>query len=180
MFRAECKAGTELGKMASAIMASGGLITDEITNAIVANRIAQPDCANGFLLDGYPRTVPQASYFAGLLRERGLPDPIVIHLDVADELLVTRLTARRQCPVCKRIYNLLSQPPREPGRCDVDGAELISRADDQEATIRERLRAYNELTGPVLKWYGRKMVRKVDGSQPPAVVAKEIERVKAG
>ncbi len=177
MFRAEVKAGTELGKTAAAIMASGGLITDEITNAIVANRIAQPDCVNGFLLDGYPRTVPQAKYLAGLLHERGLPEPIVVHLDVAEDLLVARLTARRQCPVCKRIYNLISQPPKADNICDDDGSALITRADDQEATIRQRLRAYEELTGPILKWYGGSVVRKVDGSAPLDDVRKAVERV---
>jgi len=177
MFRAETKAGTELGKTASAIMAAGGLITDEITNAIVAGRIAKPDCANGFLLDGYPRTVPQAQYFGGLLKTRGLPEPVVIHIDVNEDLLVARLTSRRQCPACGRIYNLLSQPPRVAGRCDVDGAELITRADDQEATIRQRLKAYHELTGPILQWYGPAVVRKVDGGRAPDLVAKDIERV---
>ena len=176
MFRAECKAGTELGKMASSIMASGGLITDEITNGIVANRIAQPDCAGGFLLDGYPRTVPQAEHFAGLLRERGLPQPVVIFLDVPTEALVARLTARRQCPQCLRIYNLLSQPPRVEGKCDDDGADLLTRVDDQEATIRQRMRAYQELTGPIVAWYGEAAVRKVDGSQPLAAVTKAVEQ----
>jgi adenylate kinase len=175
MFRAEVKAGTELGKTAAAIMAAGGLITDDITNAIVAGRIAQPDCAKGFMLDGYPRTVPQAQYFDGVLRERGLATPIVIHMDVPDEALVSRLTARRQCPVCKRIYNLLSQPPRVAGKCDDDGAELSTRADDQEATIRERLKAYNDLTGPILKHYGPAVVRTVDGTRSPAEVTKAIE-----
>ena len=176
MFRAECKAGTELGKTASAIMSSGGLIPDEVTNAIVASRIAKPDCANGFLLDGYPRTVPQAQYFNGVLRERGLPAPIVVHLDVHEELLVARLTARRQCPVCKRIYNLISQPPQVAGRCDVDGAELSSREDDQETTIRQRLKSYHELTGPILEFYGEAAVRCVDGGAAPADVAKAVER----
>lgn len=175
MFRAECKAGTELGKMASAIMAAGGLITDDITNGIVANRIAQPDCAKGFLLDGYPRTVPQAKAFGELLKQRGLPEPIVIHLDVPAEALVARLTARRQCPKCLRIYNLLSQAPRTAGQCDDDAAELIARADDQEATIRQRLKAYDEQTGPVLDWYGPSVTRKVDGSMKPAEVAKAVE-----
>ena len=177
MFRAECKAGTELGKMASAIMASGGLITDDITNGIVANRIAQPDCADGFLLDGYPRTVPQAEHFAGLLRKRWLPQPVVIFLDVPTEALVARLTARRQCPQCKRIYNVLSQPPRVEGKCDDDGADLFTRVDDQEATIRQRMRAYEELTGPIVAWYGEGAVHKVDGSQPFAAVTKAVERV---
>jgi adenylate kinase len=176
MFRAEVKAGTELGKMAAAIMAAGGLITDEITNGIVASRISKPDCANGFLLDGYPRTVPQAKNLAALLREKGLPEPIVIHLDVPAEPLVARLTARRQCPKCGRIYNLLSQPPKVAGICDDDGTALITRADDQEATIRQRLRAYEELTGPILDWYGPSIVHKVDGSQTPAEVAKAIEK----
>ncbi len=175
MFRAEVKAGTELGKTAAAIMAAGGLITDEITNAIVAGRIAQSDCVNGFMLDGYPRTVPQAQYFDELLRQRGLSAPIVVHIDVPDEALVSRLTARRQCPTCKRIYNLLSQPPRISGRCDDDEADLITRSDDQEATIRQRLKAYNELTGPILKWYGPAVVRTVDGTRAPEEVTRAIE-----
>jgi len=176
MFRAELKAGTELGKQASAIMASGGLVGDEIVNGIVANRIGRPDCANGFLLDGYPRTVPQAQYFGGLLRQRGLPDPIVIHMDVADDPLVARLTARRQCPKCLRIYNLQSQPPRVAGKCDDDGSALITREDDQESVIRRRLAAYQELTGPVLAWYGKGAVWTVDGGRPPDAVSRDVER----
>jgi adenylate kinase len=174
MFRAEIKGGTPLGKAASAILAAGGLVGDDIVNGMVANRIAQPDCARGFLLDGYPRTVPQAEVFAKLLRERGLPEPVVIHLDVADSVLVARLTARRQCPQCKRIYNLISQPPRTEGRCDDDGSELTTRADDQEQVIRQRLQAYEEQTGPILKYYGPRLVRKVDGTAPPDQVAKAI------
>jgi adenylate kinase len=174
VFRAEIKAGTPLGKMAASIMAAGGLVGDDIVDGIVANRIAQPDCARGFLLDGYPRTVPQAEAFTAVLRQRGLPDPVVIHLDVADSVLVARLTARRQCPQCKRIYNVISQPPRTEGRCDDDGAELTARADDREQVIRQRLQAYNEQTGPILKYYGPAQVRKVDGSAPPEQVAKAI------
>ncbi len=174
MFRAECAAGTELGRMASSIMSQGGLVGDDIVNAIVARRISQPDCANGFLLDGYPRTVPQAMNFSALLRKKGLLDPIVIHLHVAEEALVARLTARRQCPKCLRIYNLLSQPPRTEGRCDDDGTALITRQDDREAVIRQRLRAYDELTGPVLKYYGPSMVRRVDGAGAPESVARAI------
>jgi adenylate kinase len=174
VFRAEIKAGTPLGKMAASIMAAGGLVGDDIVDGIVANRIAQPDCARGFLLDGYPRTVPQAEAFTAVLRQRGLPDPVVIHLDVADSVLVARLTARRQCPQCKRIYNVISQPPRTEGRCDDDGAELTARADDREQVIRQRLQAYNEQTGPILKYYGPGQVRKVDGSAAPEQVAKAI------
>lgn len=176
MFRAECKAGTQLGKMACSIIKAGGLVGDEIVNEIVANRIARPDCADGFLLDGYPRTAPQAKQFSCLLHRRGLPDPIVIHLDVSDCALVARLMARRQCPQCLRIYNLLSQPPRTADRCDDDGAVLLTRDDDREPVIRDRLRAYRELTGPVLKWYGECSVRTVDGGAAPEQVARAVER----
>ena len=174
MFRAECKAGTELGRLACSILSKGGLVDDEIVDGIVAGRITRPDCAQGFLLDGYPRTVPQAQAFASLVRERGLPDPIVIHLDVADAALLERLTSRRQCPACLRIYNLISQPPRIAGLCDDDGAPLATRDDDQEAVIRRRLQAYQEQTGPILKWYGESLVRRVDGSGPADVVAQAV------
>jgi adenylate kinase len=176
MFRAECKAGTDLGKMACSILRSGGLVGDDIVNGIVANRIARPDCANGFLLDGYPRTIPQAMQFANLLTQRNLPRPIVIHLDVPDAPLVARLTARRQCPQCLRIYNVLFQPPRNAERCDDDGSPLLTRDDDQEGVIRARLRAYQELTGPILQWYGSGTVRNVDGQASPDQVSLQIER----
>ena len=162
--------------MACQIMAAGGLIGDDIVNGVVANRLARPDCTGGFLLDGYPRTVAQAQNFGRLLSERGLPDPVVIHLDVSDESLVARLTARRQCPTCLKIYNLLSQPPRADGVCDHDGAALLTREDDCESVIRERLRAYHKLTGPILAWYGVERVRTVDGGLAPAEVARAIER----
>ena len=177
MFRAECKAGTELGKAACSILARGGLVSDELVNGIVANRIARPDCKEGFLLDGYPRTVPQAIWFSALLRDRGLPMPVVIHLDVPDEALVTRLTARRQCPQCKHIYNAVLQPPKVAGVCDEDGAALLTRDDDREDVVRQRLRAYDELTGPILKWFGPTVVRSVDGTRPADAVALAVERV---
>ncbi|HYW47687.1 MAG TPA: adenylate kinase [Bryobacteraceae bacterium] len=173
-FRAECQKGTELGKMASAIMKSGGLVGDDIVNGIVASRISQPDCADGYLLDGYPRTVPQAVFLTNFLRETGQHEPVVIHLDVASDALVTRLTARRQCPECGRIYNLLSQPPRTAGECDDDRAPLLTRDDDQEAVIRRRLRAYHEQTGPILEWYGERVVQTIDGAAPADEVGRAI------
>jgi adenylate kinase len=177
MFRAECKAGTELGKAACEILSRGGLVGDDLVNGIVASRIARPDCKDGFLLDGYPRTVPQAIHFLTLVRERGLPEPVVIHLDVPDEALVTRLTARSQCPQCKRIYNRILQPPLNAGECDDDGVALITREDDREDVVRRRLRAYDELTGPILKWFGPSVVRSVDGTRPADAVAQAVERV---
>jgi adenylate kinase len=176
MFRAECNAGTELGKAAGSILSSGGLLSDDLVNGIVAHRIAERDCEDGFLLDGFPRTVSQAIHLSALLRERGLPLPVLIHLDVPDEALVTRLTARRQCPQCLRIYNALLQPPRSAGVCDQDGAALIARNDDGEEVIRQRLRTYHELTSPILKWFGPSVVRSVDGTRSADEVAPVVER----
>jgi adenylate kinase len=170
VFRAECKAGTPLGKLVCETLKKGGLVSDEIVNQVVAGRLARPDCADGFLLDGYPRTLAQAQRFDALLRERHLPAPIVVHLDVSERLLVERLTARRQCPKCLRIYNLLSQPPAIEGMCDGDGTALVTREDD-----RERLQAYRKLTGPILEWYGEARVRTVDGGAAPARVAAAVE-----
>lgn len=180
MFRAEIKAGTELGQTVSEIMTRGGLVSDDLVNRIVASRTSRPDCSGGFLLDGYPRTVPQARVFSGVLRQRSLPDPIVIHMDVPDDSLVARLTARRQCPECKRIYNLLSQPPKVAGQCDDDHAPLLVRDDDNEATVRRRLMAYKELTGPTLDWYGASMVHTVNGDLAPENVRKAIAQAVVG
>jgi adenylate kinase len=178
MLRAECKSGTELGKIACSILSKGGLVEDHLVTETVAKRIALPDCSKGFLLDGYPRTVPQARQFLALLRDRGLPDPLVIHLDVPDHVVIERLTARRQCPQCLRIYNLQSQSPRVAGVCDVDGSNLLIREDDQETVIRQRLKAYHELTGPVLEWLKR-YVRRVDGALPAEQVSQAIRRLLA-
>jgi adenylate kinase len=162
--------------MASAIMSAGGLVGDDIVNGMVANRLARPDCARGCLLDGYPRTIAQARFLANLADERDLPDPVVIHMEVPSDLLVTRLTARRQCPECRRIYNLLSQPPRVQGICDDDRAPLQTRDDDQECVIRRRLAAYQQQTGPVLAWYGSGVVHTVNGALSPEQVAEAIEQ----
>jgi adenylate kinase len=177
MFRAECKAGTSLGRRARAILARGGLIGDDIVNAMVAGRIDQEDCCDGFLLDGYPRTTAQARFFIQLLERRSLKHPVVIHLDVPAEALARRLAARRQCPRCLRIYNLLTQPPCHEGRCDEDGMALLRREDDTEETILDRIGAYHEQTGPVLEWFGESMVRRVDGSLPPPEVSERIGRM---
>ena len=176
MFRAECRAGTELGKLVCAALAKGELVSDEVCNEIVARRIDQPDCRDGFLLDGYPRTVPQAARFAALLRERGIAEPRVIYLDVPDEALVQRLTARRQCSKCGHIYNLNFQPAHTPGICDCDGAALVVRDDDREPVIRQRLRAYHALTGPILNWYGPGIVHRVDGTMSVHDVADAVDR----
>ncbi len=174
LFRAESKAGTTLGKQACSIMAQGGLVGDEIVNQMVVNRIGKPDCLSGFLLDGYPRTKPQAEFFDGILSGNGLPTPTVIHLEVRAESLVRRISARRQCPTCLRIYNVLSQAPETREICDEDGARLIVRQDDSAAVIHQRLNAYEEITGPVITHYRGARYHRVNGDRSPEEVHREI------
>jgi adenylate kinase len=177
LFRSECSAGSRLGKLACSILASGHLVPDEVVNEMLAGVLAQPRCREGFLLDGYPRTVAQAEFLSVLLQRRGLPEPIVLHLDVPASKLVPRLSARRQCQACGRIYNLVSQPPIKPGLCDMDGAELICREDDQPHVISERLAAYAELTGPVIEHFAVSSYHRLDGSLAPAAIARQIESI---
>ncbi|HTQ57893.1 MAG TPA: nucleoside monophosphate kinase [Bryobacteraceae bacterium] len=174
LFRSECQAGTPLGRQACSIMARGGLVGDDIVNRMVVERVARPDCRAGFLLDGFPRTRPQAEFFDGVLSARGLPEPVVIHLEVPSKVLVRRLSARRQCPVCARVYNVLSHPPRIHGLCDDDGAALTARQDDSEPVIRRRLTAYEEVTRPVIKHYRGGRYYRVNGDRSPDAVHGEI------
>lgn len=175
VLRGEVKAGTELGRAASAIMAAGGLVGDDLINPMVANRIAQPDCANGFLLDGYPRTLAQAEYLTALLKNRKLENPKAVFIDVPAEAIVARITSRRTCPSCSRIYNVLFQPPQADGICDADGTALVTRADDTEETVIKRLEAYDKATGPVIAYY--KDAYRLDGNRLPAEIGLEIESI---
>jgi len=177
MFRAECKAGTDLGRLACAVLKSGGLVDDTVVDQIVAGRIRQPDCASGFLLDGYPRTLKQATFLDGLLQKLGLPEPIAIHLDMPAQVLVSRITARRQCGTCGRVYNMLSQPPKIGEICDDDHTPLIRREDDTEETILARLKAYHDATGPMIAYYANGGCRRVDATGTPEQISREIERL---
>ena len=172
VFRAECKAGTELGKMACSIFSKGGLVSDDVVNTIIARRISRPDCAASFLLDGYPRTLPQAEFLDRTLHH----EVIAIHLDVPFSHIVERITARRQCPKCSHIYNLLFQAPKVTGVCDFDGAALTTREDDREEVLRERLDAYEKMTGPVIAHYAKSCYYKIDGTLAPSEVSAQIER----
>jgi adenylate kinase len=174
MLREEIKAGSALGNAAKSIMSSGGLVGDDLVNRMLAQRVSLPDCAHGFLLDGYPRTVEQAEYLDGVLTEQQLQTPIVLHLDVPMDALVGRLTSRRQCPTCKRIYNLLHQPPKKPGICDDDGTPLITRKDDSEDVVTERIRTYDELTRPVLAYYQDRKYHQIRGDRSPSYIFEEI------
>ncbi len=174
MLRSEIQASTELGESVRSIMTSGGLVGDELVNEMLAHRVSQPDCQAGFLLDGYPRTVDQAEYLDRLVCAHALPKPIILHLDVPLDALVGRLTSRRQCPVCGTIYNLLHQPPKKKGICDNEGARLVTRKDDTEEVVRERLRTYEAQTRPVLAHYQDRNYHQIRGDRSPGYIFEEI------
>jgi adenylate kinase len=175
MFRSECKAGTELGHLANSILSRGGLVGDEVVNAILARRIGLPEFSSGFLLDGYPRTVPQGQFLDRTLQQRGSNPAVSIHLDVPFPVIVKRIASRRQCPRCSHIYNLLYQPPQAAGVCDSDGTALIRRDDDREEVIWRRLKVYEEQTGPVIDHYAKSQYYRIDGALAPAEVSARIE-----
>jgi len=177
MLRAECRNETALGIAAKSILASGGLVDDDLVNIMVVHRITQPDCRNGFILDGYPRTVPQAVFLAGFLENAELPTPKVIHLDVPLSVLVTRLSSRRHCPACGRIYNLLFQPPAREGRCDFDEEPLIHRDDDREEVVRQRMEAYHRLCAPLIEYYSGPNYHRVDGQCSPEKISQQIKAI---
>ena len=149
MLRAAVKAGTELGKKAQGIMASGGLVSDDIIIGLVKERIQEPDCANGFLFDGFPRTIPQAQ----ALIDAGIPIDKVIEIAVEDEEIVSRLSGRRVHEASGRVYHVEHNPPQREGLDDVTGEPLIQREDDREDTVRNRLNVYHDQTEPLVKFY---------------------------
>lgn len=153
MFRDHAARGTALGHEAQAVMERGGLVSDDIVVGMVAERIEQPDCADGFLLDGFPRTLAQAERLEALLATKSWPGPLAVELQVSYTDLIRRLTGRRTCTVCGEIYNIHYRPPKQAGRCDRDGGELTQRADDREEVIRERLNAYEKQTRPLVEFY---------------------------
>jgi adenylate kinase len=157
--------GSEVGQAVVATMQSGALVSDQLVNQMVEERLSRDDAANGFILDGYPRTRAQAVHLVEWLGERGIRE-LVIHLTVDYNVIIARLTGRRQCAVCGTLYNMASHPPKVDELCDLDGTKLVIREDDRELVIRERLEAYERQTWPVLDYFrsaGRE-VREVDGS----------------
>jgi adenylate kinase len=175
ILRAECESDTPLGKAVKATLARGELVSDDVMNQVVASWIAHPHCKNGFLLDGYPRTVPQALFLDDTLDGLEMPRPTVIQIDVSDQVLVDRIKGRRQCPSCGKIYHLRHHPPAHNGSCDRDGMALMRRSDDTEAVIQERLRRYEEATAPLIEYYREMDFHIVDGSDNPAMVLEAIE-----
>jgi len=149
MLRAAVKAGTPLGMAAKKVMDAGGLVSDEIIIGLVNDRLQQPDCAEGYLFDGFPRTLPQAE----AMKAAGVALDYVLEIDVADEEIIERMSGRRVHPASGRTYHLRFNPPRVAGRDDATGDELIQRADDQEETVRKRLQIYHSQTKPLLEYY---------------------------
>jgi adenylate kinase len=177
MLREHIREADAIGLEARDVMKAGKLVPDELVNRLVEARIQQPDCQNGLILDGYPRTVNQAKVLQNLAARYKM-NPSVVYLRVDYERLVARLSGRQQCPVCGTLYSLATNPPRIPGVCDLDGAMLVTREDDREVVIRERLAQYDLATRPVLDYFrglGVAMVE-VEGCATPDAIAKGICR----
>ena len=179
MLREHMKQGDSLGIEVAGRMQSGDLVADDKVNTLVDRRLAQPDAAKGFILDGYPRTRQQAERLCGWLNERGI-DELVIHLLVDYNTLIARLTGRRQCPVCGTLYNLVFKPPKIEGVCDLEGAKLVIRADDSAEIIKQRLDAYERQTRPLIEFFkekGRPMMELDASTEPPQALVKKICQV---
>jgi adenylate kinase len=161
IFRANVSGGTDLGKLAKKFMDAGDLVPDEVTNAMVRDRLAQPDAKDGFLLDGFPRNVAQAGELDAMLDELGSPLSVVLDLDVDFDEVVKRLSGRRTCKSCGHVWHLEYDPPRNAGICDKCGGELYQRDDDHPETVRHRLEVYAAQTAPLIDFYEtrRQLVR---------------------
>ena len=158
MFREAISQGTELGKKAKAIIESGGLVPDEITIGLVKERLAKPDCAKGYLLDGFPRTIAQAEALTKMGPEIGREVSLVVDISVPDDELTKRIAGRRVCPGCGASYNVHFLPPKEEGKCDRCGGSLIQRKDDNEASFAIRLSNYHNQTAPLIEYYKKQGV----------------------
>jgi adenylate kinase len=176
LLRGNVAKGTDLGKAAKEIMGRGGLVPDSLVNDMVAARLQEPDVANGYILDGFPRTLGQAGWLDERLAALAGSLPVVaVSIKVNYNQLLRRITGRRNCPVCQTIYNVYVNPPKKDGFCDVDHAALVLRADDTEEVFKERMRAYGALTAPVVEHYrGQERFAEVDGDRPIAMIAAGI------
>ncbi len=175
MFREHVGQGTPLGRQAKPLMERGELVPDSIVLGMVEERIARPDCARGFVFDGFPRTEAQAGRLAELLAARGLRRPVVVHFAVDNGMLLRRLTGRRMCKLGGEIYNIYDRPPKVPGRCDNDGGELVERPDDREEVLAPRLAAYEKQTAPLVAYYrSQGVLEDVDGAASVDEVSRQV------
>lgn len=165
IFRANIKNGTELGQKAKTYMDQGLLVPDELVVDLVMDRFAQPDCENGYVLDGFPRTIPQAEALDAALEKAGAKIDYAINVEVPDENIIRRMSGRRACVACGATYHLVHIPPKKEGVCDTCGKELILRDDDKPETVKKRLDVYHEQTQPLIDYYTEKgALVEVDGT----------------
>ena len=177
MFRSAIKEGTELGAKAKSFMDQGALVPDEVTVGIVRERLGKDDCKNGYLLDGFPRTLKQAEALDQLLAELNAPIDYVIHIDVPKDKLLDRLTGRRVCPTCGATYHVIYNPPKVAEKCDVDGTTLDQREDDQPETVANRIEVNLEQTQPLLDFYqGKGKLVTINGDQDINDVFEDVDR----
>ena len=175
MLRAARREGTELGRKAAEFMDKGQLVPDEVVVGLIEHRIEKADCDQGFLLDGFPRTIPQAEALDAMLAEKGQQIDRVVSIEVPDEDIVRRLSARRSCPSCNAVYHLEHMPPKVEGRCDRDGTALVQREDDRPETIKKRLEAFHAQTAPLKQLYkDRGVLVAVNGTKTPDAVFADI------
>ncbi len=166
ILRTEIRNGSDLGLSVQKYMDSGQLVPDDIIIQVMIHRLTQPDCADGFILDGFPRTLPQAQALNDRLAEVNAPIDMVLYLDTDQDIIISRLAGRRFCPVCQASYNIDTMPPVETGKCDHDQADLQTRPDDNPQVIRTRLEKYTQLTEPLLDYYGSaSRVARLDGNK---------------
>jgi len=181
MLRAAVARETQMGLEARKYMESGALVPDEVVIGVVRERLAEPDAAEGFLLDGFPRTVPQAEALDAILAEAGRAVTHVVLIDVPAEELVARIAGRRSCPQCGKLFNVTFDPPTVAGVCDLDGAGLVQRADDNEETVRNRIAIYEQQTAPLIGYYQSKGVLEsaFGGGKRPDEVYELVRRILA-
>jgi len=180
ILRGAVQGGTELGKQADAFMKAGDLVPDDLIMGIMEARLQEPDCEQGFLLDGFPRTIPQAEALKGLLDRIGIKLDMAVNLDVPREVILDRLTTRRTCSNsdCQAIYNVKSNPPKQEGVCDKCGSPVIQRDDETEEAISKRLETYNEKTAPLVSFYEKEgLLTKVNATSSDVVVKSIKEKI---
>ena len=181
LFRENLKNETELGKKAKVYMDRGELVPDDVTIAMVIERLSRPDCANGALLDGFPRTIAQAEALDEALAEQGNKISLALYVAVPDEVLVERVSGRRLCRLCGESYHVRFNPPKQPGVCDNDGGELYQRDDDKPETVRKRLQVYWEQTSPLIETYrDQGVLVEADGDQAIDDVTADLRAAVAG
>ena len=178
IFRANIKDGTELGKKAKTFMDAGKLVPDELTIDLLMDRISRPDCANGYVLDGFPRTIPQAESLEAALEKRGEKIDYAINVEVPDENIIHRMSGRRACLNCGVTYHVVHIPTKVEGICDRCGSELVLRDDDKPETVKKRLDVYHEQTQPLIEFYSQRGVLvNVDGTRDMEVVFADIVEI---